>query len=275
MMRAITWTGCALLALTAGCSQMTAKSAPPWLQDSLRDGGAGPRMVIVPKGVGVVGDQPPNASTDEGPRHEVVAQRPYAISATEVTFADYDRFARTTHRALPSDEGWGRGEQPVINVSWDDAVAYTRWLSEQSGLNYRLPSEAEWEYAARGGTQTHYWWGEEYVQGVDHCDKDLGGCPAGTALFHPGPVGRFSANPYGLYDVSGNVAEWTQDCYHDSHEGAGKSMAPRVDGDCNARVVKGGTWMNTSPYVQPSIRAGVEPDERVRTIGFRVVREVP
>ncbi|ABC33307.1 uncharacterized conserved protein [Hahella chejuensis KCTC 2396] len=274
-MRAITLTGCALLALTAGCSQMTAKNAPSRLQDSLRDGGAAPRMVIVPAGVGVVGDQPHGVSTDEGPRHEVVAQRPYAISATEVRFADYDRFAQATQRNLPSDEGWGRGDQPVINVSWDDAVAYTRWLSEQSGHSYRLPSEAEWEYAARGGTQTHYWWGDDYVQGVDHCDKDLGDCPAGTALFHPGPVGRFSANPYGLFDVSSNVAEWTLDCYHESHAGAGDSLAPRMDGDCSAKVVKGGTWMNASPYVQPSIRAGVGPEERVRTIGFRVLREIP
>jgi hypothetical protein len=129
-------------------------------RDTLRDGSPGPEMVVIPKGEFRMGDIQGSGDSDERPVHLVRIPRPFAMSRYEVTFDEYDVFARTTGREQPADEGWGRGRRPVINVSWEDAVAYAKWLSEQTGKRYRLPTEAEWEYVARAGTETAYWWGQ-------------------------------------------------------------------------------------------------------------------
>lgn len=126
------------------------------IRDRLKSGGDGPEMVGIPSGKFRMGDIQGKHGKDELPVHEVNIQKPFAVSRYEITFVHYDEFARATGRKLPDDEGWGRGRQPVIHVSWNDAVAYAAWLSQQTGMRYRLPSEAEWEYAARGGTETAY-----------------------------------------------------------------------------------------------------------------------
>jgi formylglycine-generating enzyme required for sulfatase activity len=126
-----------------------------------------------------------------------------------VTFEEYAKFATAVGRKLPEGEGWGTGNRPVINVSWKDAVAYAEWLSEQTGKRYRLPSEAEWEYAAGAGTETKYWWGNEVGINRANCD----GCGSQWDNKQTAPVGSFDANPLGLYDTAGKVFEWVQDCW--------------------------------------------------------------
>ena len=152
---------------------------------------------------------------DERPVHTVRVER-FELSKYEVTFEEYDRFTAATGRARADDEGWGRGRCPVINVTWDDAVAYTQWLSQQTGERYRLPSEAEWEYAARAGTSTAYSWGNEIGRNRANCY----GCGSRWDGRQTAPVGSLSPNGWGLHDMHGNVWEWVQDCWNESYRGA-------------------------------------------------------
>jgi formylglycine-generating enzyme required for sulfatase activity len=177
-------------------------------RDKLKDGSQGPEMVVIPAGEFEMGDLKGDGDQNEQPVHTVRIIKPFAIGRHVVTFEEFDRFAKPTGRKLPADSGWGRGRQPVINVSWDDAAAHAEWLSQQTAKRYRLPSEAEWEYAARGGTKTAYWWGNQMR-------NDMAKSGGGTS-----PVGSFPPNPFGLYDTAGNVWEWVQDCWHKSYNGA-------------------------------------------------------
>jgi hypothetical protein len=154
-------------------------------------------MIGIQRGEFRMGDIQGSGSADEQPVHSVRIPRPFAMGRYEITFDEYDVFARLTGRALLPDQGWGRGRRPVINVSWDDAVAYTKWLSEQTGKRYRLPTEAEWEYAARAGTEMIYWWGDEVGEkNRANCD----GCGSRWDNKQTAPVGSFASNPWGLYD---------------------------------------------------------------------------
>ncbi|EDN66749.1 serine/threonine protein kinase [Beggiatoa sp. PS] len=183
------------------------------IRDRLLDGSLGPDMVWIPAGQFRMGDIQKQGDDDEGPVHWV-SMNSFAMGRFEVTFANYDRFAEETGREKPDDNGWERGQRPVINISWYDATAYAEWLSQQTGQIYRLPTEAEWEYSARAGTITQYWWGDEVKPKLEHCD----GC--GTPLNHKTMmVGSFSPNPYGLYDMSGNVREWTGSGYESKYYG--------------------------------------------------------
>ena len=186
---------------------------------------------------------------DEHPVHTVRVER-FELSKYEVTFEEYDRFTSATGRARTSEEGWGRGRRPVINVSWEDAVAYTRWLSEQTGERYRLPSEAEWEYAARAGAETKYHFGNDesrLCQYGNHADTSMDygrrnqtcsdGVGKKTAM-----VGRYEPNRFGLYDMHGNVWEWVQDCWNESYRGAPADGSAWERGDCSQRVLRGGSW---------------------------------
>ena len=161
----------ALFAVTADPvpASVAGSGQPETFRDRLDDGGEGPLMVRVPKGCFRMGDIQGGGGEDEQPVHEVCLEG-FAIGVHEATFADYDRFAAATGRDKPDDEGWGRGERPVINVSWRDANAYAEWLSAQTGEQYRLPTEAEWEYAARAGRETRYWWGNEIGRNRANCD---------------------------------------------------------------------------------------------------------
>lgn len=150
-----------------------------------------PEMVVVPAGRFMMGSAEGEARSygDERPRHEVTIARPFALGRYPVTFAEYDRFCEATGRKRPGDEGWGRGRRPVINVSWEDATAYCAWLSQETGKTYRLPSEAEWEYACRAGTSTAYWWGDDIGKGNANCD----GCGSQWDNKQTAPVGSFEA----------------------------------------------------------------------------------
>jgi formylglycine-generating enzyme required for sulfatase activity len=190
-------------------SSIVLKEGKKIFRHVLKDGGKGPEMVILPAGTFKMGDIQGGGSDREKPVHEVSVAR-FAIGRYEVTFAEYDQFAKATGRIKPDDEGWGRGKHPVINVTWYDAKAYTEWLTEQTGKQYSLPSEAQWEYAARAGTETKYWWGNEIGENRANC-RNCGSQWDGSST---APVGSFGPNPFGLYDTAGNVWEWISDSWH-------------------------------------------------------------
>jgi len=180
-------------------------------------------------------------------------------------FEEYDRFCAATGRKQPNDKGWGRGKRPVINVTWDDAVAYTAWLSRETGQDYRLPTEAEWEYAARGGTQTAYWWGNEIGRNKANCYD----CGSRWDLKQTAPVGSFSANPFGLYDTAGNVWEWTCSVYDEKYGGGEQSCAGNEGGP---PVLRGGAWLHEPQGVRGAARVRVAADFRYNNLGFRLAR---
>jgi formylglycine-generating enzyme required for sulfatase activity len=197
-----------------------------------------PEMVLIPAGSFRMGDLNGGGDDDEKPVHRVDVAA-FGLGKFEVTFAQYDAFARATNRALPNDGGWGRGSRPVINVSWDDAQAYVKWLSSKTGTAFRLPTEAEWEYAARAGTTTKYSWGNEIGRNNAVCN----GCGSQWDGKQTAPVGQFRANAFGLYDMHGNVWEWTEDCYNGSYQGAPSTGAAWTSGNCTYRVLRGGSWL--------------------------------
>jgi len=191
------------------------------------------------------------------------------MSRHEVTFAEYDRFARATGRPRPHDEGWGRGQRPVVNVSWNDAQAYTAWLSGLTGMRYRLPSEAEWEFAARAGSDSFFWWGNILGTNNANCFD----CGSRWDNQSTAPVGSFAASPFGLHDTAGNVLEWVADCYHDSYEDAPGDGSAWISGVCDARVARGGAYNKPATAMRASRRNSFSADTRLSFIGFRVVRE--
>ncbi|MEM7251946.1 MAG: SUMF1/EgtB/PvdO family nonheme iron enzyme [Pseudomonadota bacterium] len=237
--------------------------------DRLANGGHGPAMVVVPAGPFMMGspDNEAQRQDDEGPQRRVRIKA-FAMSKYEVTFAEYDAFAKATGRKRPDDRGWGRATRPAINVSWGDAVAYVTWLSKQTGKTYRLPSEAEWEYAARAGTSTRYWWGDDVGRGNANCD----GCGSKWDNKRTASVGRFTANPFGLHDTAGNVWEWTMDCYLANYQGGPADGTAREDGECTHRVVRGGGWDADPQFLRSADRSGGLPGVAGDVVGFRVAR---
>jgi len=206
---------------------------------------------------------------EEGPQHEVIL-RAFAIGKYPVTFEEFDKFAATTGRSLPRDWGWHRGIHPVIDVSWKDAAAYAKWLSEQTGKCYRLPSEAEWEYACRAGTRTPWSFGDKHA--------DLAQCAWywENSDERPHPVGEKNPNPWGLHDVHGNVWEWVQDCWHDNYEGAptdGSAWKETNDGDCSQRVVRGGSWGSAPGPLRSADRDRANAGARNGNLGFRLAQD--
>jgi formylglycine-generating enzyme required for sulfatase activity len=238
-------------------------------QDRLKDGGLGPEMVVIPKGRFQMGDIQGGRGSNEKPVHWVDINYQFAMGKYEVTFVEYDKFAQATGRKKPSDRGWGRGRRPVINVSWKDANAYTKWLSRQTNEKYRLPSEAEWEYAARAGTKTKYWWGNNIGKNKANCY----GCGSRWDNKQTAPVGSFRANQFGLYDTVGNVYEWVTDNYQKSYNGA-PSYGSAWKKASKYRVLRGGSWLNNPDNTRAAFRYGYYPDFRNYFLGFRVVRRV-
>ena len=205
----------------------------------LRPGTEHPRCFLMgsPPGQGRI----EQGGIEEHPQHEVCFSGKFAIGAKEVTFAQYDRFVSANGHASPEDKGWGRGDQPVIIVNWSDARDYAGWLSEQTGIACRLPTEAEWEYAARAGTETAWYWGDDANGAVTHAWYSINS----DGQTHP--VGEKAPNAWGLHDTAGNVWEWMEDCWHENYEGApadGSAWLEANAGDCNERVRRGGSWSN-------------------------------
>jgi formylglycine-generating enzyme required for sulfatase activity len=237
-------------------------------RDRLKDGSEGPEMVWIPAGRFRMGDIQGTGDDNEQPVHEVSVEG-FAMGRYPVTFAEYDKFAEATGREKPSDSGWGRGNRPVINVSWYDAVAYTEWLCVQTGQQYRLPTEAEWEYAARAGTETDYWWGNEIGKNRANC-YDSGSQWSGKQT---SPVGSFEANQFGLYDTVGNVWEWTASEYEDKYRGKEQQIIENTSksNDCHF-VLRGGSWTNGARRTRTANRGRRQPTERNGYDGFRLAR---
>jgi formylglycine-generating enzyme required for sulfatase activity len=236
--------------------------------EPLSSGGRAPTVVEFQADSFDMGSGISSPNFDERPRHRVDLQR-FAISKHEVTFDEYDRFARDTGRSLPRDNGWGRGERPVINVRWQDALAYTQWLSEQTGSRYRLPTEAEWEFAARAGSDARFWWGNDVGDSHANC-FDCGGDWAGVKT---APVGSFATSPFAVNDMAGNVMEWVQDCFQPDYTGAPDDGSAVASGDCRRRVVRGGAYDSPSESLRSASRDAREADTRLDNLGFRVVKQ--
>ena len=236
-------------------------------RERLGSGGEGPEMVVIPAGRFRMGCVSGLVCYDnEKPVHEVTIPRAFALSVHEVTFDDYDRF---TYPNKVDDEGWGRGRRPVIDVSWDDAKEYVAWLSGETGEEYRLPSEAEWEYAARAGSTTKYSWGNEIGSSRANCDNDHCG---DQWEYMTSPAGSFRPNGFGLYDMHGNVWEWVEDCWNVSYSGAPSDGSPWLRGNCRARVLRGGSWGNSPGNLRAANRYWNSTGNRVDYNGFRVAR---
>ncbi len=211
----------------------------------------------------------------EGPQHEVTIAQAFGMSVYAVTFAEYDAFCAATGVDQPADEGWGRDRRPVINVSWKDAVAYVTWLNSWTGERYRLPSEAEWEYACRAQRsveepQTRYWFGDDEAALGDHAWF------FGNAGGQTHRVGEKPANPFGLYDMHGNVWEWCADRWHGSYDGVDRPDDGRawLSGGGTARVLRGGSWNSDPQGLRSAIRLYWYPEIRISYRGFRLARTI-
>ena len=229
-----------------------------------------PEMVVIPAGrfwMGCVSEK--DCYDEEMPVHMVMIGS-FALSKYEVTFEEYDRFTAATGRKRARDGGWGRGRRPVAAVAWNEAVAYTEWLSAETGLRYRLPTEAEWEYAARAGSLTAYSWGNEVGRGRANCD----GCGSQWDNEKTAPVGSFRANAWGLHDMHGNVSEWVQDCWHDNYRGAPADGSAWESGDPELRVFRGGSLSLVPTHLRVSYRSWFTTGLRNHFIGFRVARTI-
>ena len=192
----------------------------------------------------------------------------FAVARHELTFTQWDVCTEYGPCQWVDDEGWGRGDRPVINVSWDDAQAYVGWLSRETGESYRLPSEAEWEYATRAGTTTHYSWGDSEGENRANCD----GCGSPWDNDRTAPVGSFAPNRFGLYDVHGNVWEWVADCWNENYRGAPSDGIAWLQGDCSNRVLRGGSWYSHPRNIRTAYRQWYKADFRPYIVGFRVAR---
>ncbi len=284
---------------------------------SFRDCDYCPEMVVVPAGEFVMGSsQEESGHSDEKPQHKVTIANAFGVSKTEVTFDQWD--ACTAAGACPKaeDDGYGRGNYPVINVSWKEARNYAAWLSKQTGQSYRLLSEAEFEYAMRAGTTTPWFWGEaeaswgsskacEYANLHDESGKEAH--PMYVWSHHKcndgygenAPTAQFKPNAFGLYDMNGNVREWVADCHQEGYVGAPTDGSVRVHGSCEkkfegvcmddfegaaadgsggsaceARVVRGGAWVDGASTARSAYRYAEAEDFRNYQVGFRVARDL-
>lgn len=267
--------------------------------DTLRNGFDGPEMVVIPSGSFMMGSPKGEEGRydDEGPQHVVTLSKYLAMGRQAVTVGDFRQFVASTSYRTDAErggscytwrgEGWQQtsgtdwknsgmqqsNKHPVVCVSWYDVQAYMKWLVEQAGKRYRLPSEAEWEYAARALSTTQYPWGDKTGRNKANCD----GCGNQWGKRSTAPVGSFEVNTFGLFDTVGNVWEWVQDCWHDNYQGAptdGSAWLEQDGGDCSLRVVRGGSWHDRPRHVRSASRYWFGPVVRHHILGFRLARDL-
>jgi formylglycine-generating enzyme required for sulfatase activity len=234
-----------------------------------------PEMVVVPAGSFIMGSSPSEKGryTKEGPQHRVTIAEPFAVSKFELTFDQWDTCSALGVCPIVYDLSWGRGRRPVIYVDWNGAQIYVSWLSKTTGKHYRLLTEAEYEYAARAGTQTAYPWGED----IGKNNADCNGCGSQWDSKQTAPVGSFAPNQFGLYDMVGNVSEWVEDCLHNNYDNApedGKAWLNNNNGFCPYRMIRGGSWNNYPEGVRSAIRDAYPVEKAPDSLGFRVARVV-
>ena len=272
---------CVFFASTADAQgRGTPRTASP--ERSFRDCSTCPLMVPVPAGEFMMGspESEIRRGSDEGPQHRVVIAQPFAIAKYEVTFAEWDAcVAKGGCSHKPSDEGWGRDKHPVVNISWNDAVQFVKWLASSTGSGYRLPTEAEWEYAARGVTSTSvpsqpFSTGATigYKQANYDANFVYGLSKIGVYRQKTLDVGSLPRNPFGLHDMHGNVWEWVQDYYKPDYRGAPADGSAVSSSDCKLRILRGGAW-NYYPWtLRSAYRYATPGDVRLNNVGLRVAR---
>jgi formylglycine-generating enzyme required for sulfatase activity len=270
--------------LLVACANTPTLDGAASFRDVRRDGLPGPEMVWIPAGRFQMGDLQGDGDFDERPVHEVEIARSFAMSRSEITVREFRDFVTSTGYVTEAERDGGcmvqggtswrepkytqTDEHPVVCVSWNDANAYARWLGEQTGKPYRLPTEAEWEYAARGGTATRYSWGDDVVPGRANC----WGCLPPEMFHWTVPVGSFPPNGFGLFDMEGNVWELTSSEWSDRYSGL--DQAPSTHGErSGTRAIRGGGWFNGPPDIRPANRGGVPPGDRYNTMGIRIARD--
>lgn len=302
-------TSLSLLLLWLSADVAAAFDYPVAPGNTFRDRAWTPELVVIPSGRFTMGSteeetvrekRPPSLAAYERPQFKVNIDKSFAMGKYHITVSEFDHFVKATTRAVfdgcnVDDRGkWslqaGRsyrdplfaqdGRHPAVCVTWDDAVAYTEWLSAETGHRYRLLREAEWEYAARGGTTTARWWSDSqanacaYANGADRSferanpgDKQANlACDDGFAATNP--VDRFPANPFGLHDMLGNAWQWTSECFKERHD------SPEPDENrCERRVIRGGSWHNAINVLRSANRFWLAPKNRSSSIGFRVARD--
>ena len=260
-----------------------------------------PEIMAIPAGTFTMGSPASEVGRydREGPAHRVTIAAPFAIGVYEVTRDEYSRFVQATNRAsgaesclVHEDHHWeerpGQSwrnldfpqstRHPALCISWEDATAYVSWLSERTGLVYRLPSAAEWEYAARAGTSAPWYWGDSTAEqcynanGADLATDFPWRTPCNDGHARTSLVGSFQANAFGLHDMLGNAWEWVQDCFNWSYDGAPANGSAWEEGDCSARVMRGASWASTPKYLRAAHRAGEGATFRSDYTGFRVAR---
>jgi formylglycine-generating enzyme required for sulfatase activity len=259
--------GAVAVLLVAGCGE-SQEGVSPTAQAAFADCEGCPEMVSIPAGEFTMGSPTSEMYRGAETQHRVTIPA-FALSKYEITFDQWDACVAGGGCGdyRPEDNGWGRGNNPVINVSWSDAKAYAEWLSGKTGKAYRLPSEAEWEYAARAGTSTAFAFGETVT--TDQVNYD--GSPNGQNRQRTTPVGSFPANGFGLHDMHGNVWEWAADCWQPQY-----SAKPVEQVDvCNSRVLRGGSWSSAASALRSAARGWEQQDKFKNSIGFRVARSKP
>jgi formylglycine-generating enzyme required for sulfatase activity/class 3 adenylate cyclase len=218
-----------------------------------------PEMVTLQGGTFAMGS---NEDASERPIHRVTV-KPFAIGKYPITVRQWNDCAAAKGCGFVAI---GNDEAPITNVSWTDAKQYVAWLADTAKKAFRLPSEAEWEFAARGGTQTRFWWGDQLQPGTANC-KDCADVPAGD---QPLKVGSLKPNPFGLHDMGGGVDQWVEDCWHKNYQGAPADGSPWLGGDCTSHVLRSGSWKNDARYARPANRDGYDTNVRYPTHGFRI-----
>lgn len=241
-------------------------------------------MVVVPAGRFVMGSSENKRSrytgklddffANEGPLQRITIAEPFAVGAYEVTWSEWQVCVEAgacdgaAPEATGGDNDWGKDRRPAIEVSWHHAQAYVHWLSRKTGHEYRLLTEAEWEHAARAQTQTNFAWGNDVGVKNANCN----GCGSRWDNQKTAPVGSFKPNPFGIYDMHGNVREWVEDCWSGSHKGLSPDGTARTEPDCMLRVVRGGAWNLGPMYLRSAARDCYYPGDQLNTVGFRVAR---
>lgn len=242
--------------------------------ETFRDCAKCPEMVVVPAGSFTMGSpqSEKGRSYYEGPQHRVTFSQPFAVGKYAVTFDEWDACAADggCNGYKPSDADWGRGKRPVVNVSWNDAQAYISWLKRKTGRDYHLLSEAQREYVTRAGTTTPFWWGSTIS--ADQANYTHGGEAKSRYRYQTAPVDAFQPNPWGLYQVHGNVYEWTEDCWKDNYSNAPTDGSAWTSENCVSRVVRGGSWETFPRYLRSAYRDRYIAVNRSTRYGFRVAR---
>ena len=203
-----------------------------------------------------------NEDVSEKPVRQVTV-KPFAMGKFPVSVREWNACAAAKACGFAAT---GKDDAPVSNVSWSDAKQYAAWLAKTTGKPYRLPSEAEWEYAARGGTQTRYWWGDQFQPGMVNCKN----CSDILITDQPAKVGSLKPNPFGLFDMGGGVDQWVEDCWHKNYQGAPVDGSAWIENECSAHVIRSGSWRKDQNYARTSNRGSYDTNVRYPTHGFRV-----